>query len=236
MAILSCSNLSMTYENTLALSHVSFSVEEGEYLCIVGENGSGKSTLLKGLLHLMSPKEGTIRYREDIRSNEIGYLPQQTAVQRDFPASVLEVVLSGCLNRRGLFPFYSNKEKKRAQDNMELLGIWDMAKICYRNLSSGQQQRVLLARALCATQKILILDEPTTGLDPLVTAEFYGLIKKLNREIGITVVMVSHDIHGILPDADKILHIHTGVLFWGTAEDYKNSPIGQRFFGGHPHA
>ncbi|MEM1483247.1 metal ABC transporter ATP-binding protein [Oscillospiraceae bacterium PP1C4] len=234
MALISCRNVSMSYENQIAVSDVSFDVEDGDYICIVGENGSGKSTLLKGLLGLMPPRSGSIAYGSGLKQNMIGYLPQQTVVQRDFPASVWEVVLSGCLNRRGMRPFYSARERKTAEENINKLSIGALKKKSYRDLSGGQQQRVLLARALCATEKVLLLDEPVTGLDPVVTAELYALIKRLNGD-GVTIIMVSHDINCAVHNAEKILHLNTGILFYGSSDDYRHSELCHRFLGGDVH-
>ena len=200
---------------------LSFEVFAGDYLCIVGENGSGKSTLMKTILGLQMPISGRILTGDGLRKNEIGYLPQQTVVQKDFPASVREIVLSGCQGRCGSRPFYSKEEKKLAADAMEKMQITPLAKRCYRTLSGGQQQRVLLARALCATRKMLLLDEPVSGLDPKVTAEMYALIQKLNYEDGITVVMISHDLNAALQYASHILHIGDTVFF-GTKAAYLN--------------
>ena len=227
---LTCKNLKLGYENITLTEDLSFSVEKGDYLCIVGENGAGKSTLMRTLLHLQKPLAGTIEYNDDLTASKIGYLPQQTIVQKDFPASVYEVVLSGCQNSLGVHLFYSKAAKKRAYDNMERLGISDLAKWCYRDLSGGQQQRVLLARALCATEKMLLLDEPVAGLDPLVTNEMYELIKKLNDE-GITVIMISHDIVSSVKYAKHILHIGNE-FFFGTVEDYKKSSAGSSYLEG----
>ena len=232
MNLISCKNLTMAYENNIAIEDVTFDIKEGDYICIVGENGSGKSTLLKGLLKLQDPKSGTIEFHNGLKSTEIGYLPQQTIVQRDFPASVYEIVLSGCLNRSGLRPFYSLKDKRRALENIKKLGIEDIQHKCYRDLSGGQQQRVLLARALCATDKILLLDEPVTGLDPLVTTELYELIKKLNKEDGVTIIMVSHDIASAVCNSDKILHMNKGIRFFGDVRDYIKSDASNGFLGG----
>ena len=204
MALIKVDDLTLSYENIMVIKDLSFKVESGDYLCIVGENGSGKSTLVKGLLSLKKPESGTIEFGEGLRKNEIGYLPQQTSAQKSFPASVYEVVISGCLNSRGIRPFYSSREKKIALDNIERLGITDLKNRSYRDLSGGQQQRVLLARALCATKKLLLLDEPVTGLDPIITAEFYELISKINKE-GITVIMVTHDISAALKYANRVL-------------------------------
>ncbi|MBQ8515765.1 MAG: metal ABC transporter ATP-binding protein [Ruminococcus sp.] len=235
---LSCENVTLGYEGTVVTQNLSFSVDSGSYLCIVGENGSGKSTLIKALLHLKAPVSGKITLGDGLKQKEIGYLPQQTIVQRDFPASVQEIVLSGCLNRCGLRPFYSRAEKKLAEKNMEKLRISELRNACYRFLSGGQQQRVLLARALCATQKMLLLDEPVTGLDPKAASEMYELVAKINREDGITVIMVSHDIGAAVRYATHILHLGQEPLFFGTKEDYLKSDIGRAFIttsGGDRH-
>lgn len=230
MALISCENVTMKYDGQTAVDNISFTVDEGDYLCIVGENGSGKSTLIKGLLGLMKPVSGKIAY-SGIAQNEIGYLPQQTTTQKDFPASVYEVVLSGCLSRSGMLPFYSKKDKQRVDENMARLEISTLQKKCYRELSGGQQQRVLLARALCATEKLLLLDEPAAGLDPVITAELYALINDLNKN-GITVIMVSHDIHSAVQYGSRILHMAMHSAFFGTKADYLETKIGRRMMGG----
>lgn len=236
MALINVSNVSLGYEGKPIVTDLNFSVCKGDYLCIVGENGSGKSTLMKTLLGQKTVLSGKIEFSDGLRQNEIGYLPQQTQVQKDFPASVNEVVMSGCLNASGLKPFYSKSQKKQAADIMEKLSISDLAKKCYRELSGGQQQRVLLARALCATKKLLVLDEPVAGLDPVVTKNLYRLISDINKE-GITVIMVSHDIHAAIEFATHILHIGNKPLFFGTKEEYKNSDGCHCFIcdGGHEH-
>ena len=236
MPQLTCENLTLGYEGETVVSNLSFKVETGNYLCIVGENGSGKSTLMKTILKLKTPLSGQIFTGDGLESSEIGYLPQQTVVQRDFPASVNEVVLSGCLNRCGFRPFFNEHEKRMARDNMEKLGIAGLARRCYRELSGGQQQRVLLARALCATRKILLLDEPTAGLDPKAAVDMYNLIAKLN-ESGTTVIMISHDIAASVKYASHILHIGDGAaLFFGTKADYLKSGAGRIYagLGGEP--
>lgn len=229
MALLTCSNISLGYEGKKIVEDINFSVNTGDYLCIVGENGSGKSTLMKTLLNLKTPMEGSIVTGDGLKQEEIGYLPQQTVVQKDFPASVREIVLSGCLNRCGMRPFYSKEEKQLAATNMERLGIRHLAKRCYRELSGGQQQRVLLARALCATRKLLLLDEPVAGLDPKAMADMYEIIKSLNSEDGITVIMISHDIKAAVKYASHILHISKKPLFYGDKKDYLASDIGKNF-------
>lgn len=231
MAQLSCQNLTVGYDGRTVLQGLNFEVNPGDYLCILGENGSGKSTLMKTILGLQAPISGTILTGDGLRKNEIGYLPQQTQAQKDFPASVREIVLSGCQGRCGSRPFYSKEEKRLAEENIGKMGIGSLAKRCYRELSGGQQQRVLLARALCATRKMLLLDEPVSGLDPRVTAEMYGLIETLNREEGITVMMISHDISAALKYASHILHIGDSVFF-GTKADYLQSPQGKVFDSG----
>ena len=231
MAQLSCQNLTVGYDGRTVLQGLNFEVNPGDYLCIVGENGSGKSTLMKTILGLQAPISGRILTGDGLRKNEIGYLPQQTQAQKDFPASVREIVLSGCQGRCGSRPFYSKEEKRLAEENIGKMGIGSLTKRCYRELSGGQQQRVLLARALCATRKMLLLDEPVSGLDPRVTAEMYGLIETLNREEGITVMMISHDISAALRYASHILHIGDSVFF-GTKTDYLQSPQGKVFDSG----
>ena len=195
MSQIICQNLAIGYYGKAILKDINFSINEGDYLCIIGENGSGKSTLMRTLLHLQQPVSGTILLGDGLQSNEIGYLPQQTAVQKDFPASVREIILSGCQNRCGLRPFYNRAEKRQTAEMMEKLQITHLSNRCYRELSGGQQQRVLLARALCATKKILLLDEPVSGLDSKVTEEMYQIIETLNRKDKITIVMITHNIN-----------------------------------------
>lgn len=232
MALITAQNVSLGYEGNTVISDLNFEINKGDYLTIIGENGSGKSTLIKGLLRLKQPQSGKFTWGDGLRPCEIGYLPQQTAAQKDFPASVYEVVLSGCLNTRGLKPFYSKKDKETALFNIENLGLTHLKKACYRDLSGGQQQRVLLARALCATGKMLLLDEPVSGLDPVVTGELYNFIKELNSVTGITVVMVSHDMHSAFDNANKILHLQNKQLFFGKTEDYLQTETGTRYTGG----
>ena len=228
MAQLTCQKLCVGYEGKSVLQDLNFEVFAGDYLYIVGENGSGKSTLMKTILGLQPPISGRILTGDGLRKNEIGYLPQQTVVQKDFPASVREIVLSGCQGRCGSRSFYNKEEKQLAEAAMDKMQITQLAKRCYRELSGGQQQRVLLARALCATQKMLLLDEPVSGLDPKVTAELYALIEKLNREDGITVIMISHDMAAAVKFASHILHIGDTVFF-GTKAAYLQSPQGRLF-------
>ena len=230
--LLKCEHVDFGYENQDAVIDVSPEVSTGDYICIVGENGSGKSTLMKGILGLLKPTEGKIEISEELKKAGIGYLPQQTAAQKDFPATVFEVVISGCLGKRGNRPFYSPKEKQTALSNLERLGIADLKKSCFRDLSGGQKQRALIARALCATDKLLILDEPITGLDPSAIQDFYNIIRKLNREEQVAILMVSHDMANIVRQAGKILHLQQKALFWGTVQDYLKSGIGNQFLGG----
>lgn len=206
MALITVKDLSLGYEHRTIAEGISFTVNAGDYLCIVGENGSGKTTLMNTLLGLRAPIAGQIITGDGLKRNEIGYLPQHTVVQKDFPASVYEIVLSGCQGRCGFRPFYTKSEKLLAHQNMERMGIEDLAHRCYRELSGGQQQRVLLARALCATRKVLLLDEPVAGLDPVVTEQLYKLIKELNDE-GITIIMITHDINSALRYSSQILRI-----------------------------
>jgi len=226
MSLIKCENLSLGYEGQAVVSELSFEVNSGDYLCIVGENGSGKSTLMKALLKLKTPLSGTITMGEGIRAQEIGYMPQQTDAQKDFPASVREIVRSGCLNRCGLRPYYKKEEKDLAEKYINMLGISDLQKRCYRELSGGQQKRVLLARALCAAQKILLLDEPAAGLDPDAISDLYKNIKQINDN-GITIIMISHDIASSVEHATHILKLgKQKSLFYGRASEFLNSERG----------
>ncbi len=231
MALIACQNASFAYDGAPAVSGINFAVGVGDYLCVVGENGTGKSTLIKGLLGLLSPCCGSVVTGDGLKRNEIGYLPQQTAVQKDFPAGVYEVVLSGRLASRGILPFYSRADKAAADENIRRLNIESLRNRCYRELSGGQQQRALLARALCATKKLLLLDEPVAGLDPIATQELYRLIESINKD-GLTVVMVSHDIRSAVTFASHILHLNKTQVFFGATEEYLNSAIGKSFIGG----
>ena len=224
MTQITCRDLTIGYGSRIILKHLNFTVNEGDYLCIIGENGSGKSSLMRTILNLQNPINGQILYDHQIQQNGIGYLPQQTSRQKDFPASVREIVLSGCDRRSGFHPFYHASDKKKAVTAMQQLKITHLAHRCYRELSGGQQQRVLLARALCATKKILFLDEPVSGLDPEVTADFYALIRHLNQREGITILMISHDLQATAADATHILHLGTP-FFYGLASDYFHSEV-----------
>ncbi|MCR4671631.1 MAG: metal ABC transporter ATP-binding protein [Lachnospiraceae bacterium] len=219
MALITCSKLSIGYEREIICSDLNFTVEQGDYLCIVGENGSGKTTLMRTLLNLRKPMAGEIITGDGLKPNEIGYLPQQSQVQKDFPASVEEIVLSGCLGRKGRKPFYSAVDRKTVDRNLERLGISALRKKCFRELSGGQQQRVLLARALSATEKVLLLDEPVTGLDTEAALSMYSLIEKFNKENGLTVIMISHDLEASLKYATHILNIGEKIFF-GTKDEY----------------
>ena len=232
MALIGIKNVTIAFEGSVAVDNVSLSVRKGEYLVIVGENGSGKSTLMRAMLGLVKPRSGKIVYGDGLHKNQIGYLPQQTQAQRDFPASVEEVVTSGCVSRMGLKWRFSRRERTEALENMELLDVAKFRKKSYRNLSGGQQQRVLLARALCATDSILLLDEPVTGLDPAAAEEMYAVIRKLNKEHGVAIVMVSHDIHGAMRDADKVLVMGRSMNFLGTVSEYEQKYV-QKAVRGH---
>ncbi len=227
MSLIKAENLSAGYDSDTIIEGINFTVNEGDYLYIVGENGSGKTTLMKTILGLLPPLSGEIVFGDGLNSKEIGYLPQHTPVQKDFPASVWEIVLSGCQSRCGIRPFYNKKEKAIANENIRKMGMTDLKNRCYRELSGGQQQRVLLARALCATGKLILLDEPVAGLDPMVTLDMYRLISDLNKS-GITVIMISHDVAAAAKYASHILHIGD-MVFFGTNEEYRQSKIGKYF-------
>lgn len=221
MALITLKNVTIAFEGVAAVEDVSFELNRGDYMVIIGENGSGKSTLVRAMLGLVHPRSGAIYYGDGLKRNQIGYLPQQTAAQRDFPASVEEVVMSGCASRlRPMQFFYDQKLRERASEKMAMLDIEGLRKKSYRTLSGGQQQRVLLARALCATDSLLLLDEPVTGLDPGTTKEFYELIRRLNREHGVSIAMVSHDLRSAMTDANKVLVVDKGVSFCGSISEY----------------
>lgn len=231
--IFECNDVTLGYENKVVAKNLNFKIDQGDYLCVVGENGTGKSTLIKTLLGLIKPLNGEVIANVQGKNHKgVGYLPQQTQAQKDFPASVWEVVLSGVLNNDHRCPFYNKKDKAEAEKNMEKLNILDLKKRCYRELSGGQQQRVLLARALCATDSVLILDEPVTGLDPAASMEFYETIKDLNKKENVTIIMVSHDIKNALNYATHILHLEQENDFFGTVEEYKKSNVSNMFLGG----
>ena len=224
-----CKDISLGYEGQSVLTHLDLTVRAGDYLCIVGDNGSGKSTLLRGLLGLLPPQSGEIWRAPELQKGAVGYLPQQTKAQKDFPATVFEVVLSGFLNRKGMHFFYSAAQKSEALMNMGKLGILELKDACYRDLSGGQQQRVLLARALCAASRLLILDEPITGLDPAAAQDLYKTLTYLNQTEGMAVVMVTHDLKAALRSARTVLHIGRRGTFLGTPGEYLASPMGRRF-------
>jgi len=226
---LNCQNLSFGYDGHIVISGLDFTVQAGDFLLIAGENGSGKSTLIKGLLRLIPPMEGTITFSAEFAPYKTGYLSQQSAAKQDFPAGVFEIVLSGNAGKHGVFPFYRQQDRRRAEENLRLLGIEDLKNRCFRELSGGQQRRVLLARSLCAAEKLLVLDEPFAGLDPLISAELYRLLAQINREMGMTIIMASHDIESA-SCATRVLHLWKKQLFFGGMEEYLNSQTGKNFF------
>ncbi len=219
MSQLTCNNLTLGYNGNVVLQDLSFTVNKSDYLCIIGGNGTGKTTLMKAILGLKKPMQGEIVWGDGLKPNEIGYLTQQSAIQKEFPASISEVVLSGFQSKCGFRPFYTKAEKKQAKDIMKKMGVDTFAKKCYRDLSGGQQQRVLLSRALCATQKILFLDEPVTGLDPKVSAEMYEMVQMLNKNSDVTIIMISHDVETAMQYATHILQIGE-TTFFGTKQEY----------------
>ncbi|MDR1532972.1 MAG: ABC transporter ATP-binding protein [Clostridiales bacterium] len=236
MVILRCRDASFAYDGNEVLSGLNFEINSGDYLCVVGENGSGKSTLIKGLLRLKPPCAGEVSV-SGVAAGEVGYLPQQTAAQKDFPASAREVVLSGRLGARGILAFYTKADKSVCDENMRRLGVYDLRGSCFRELSGGQQRRVLLARALCAAKKLLILDEPAAGLDPAASRELYLIIEKLNRQDKMTIIMVSHDISGALQYSSHILHLNNSrLLYFGKTAGYAGSAAGAGLVGRRPDA
>ena len=231
---LQCQNVSFGYDGFKVVCGLNFTVEAGDFLLLAGENGSGKSTLIKGLLRLLPAMEGALSFKNDFENTRIGYLSQQIAAKQDFPAGAFEIALSGNLGKMKLRPFYSRAEKQKTLENMHLLGITGLKNRCFRELSGGQQRRVLLARSLCAAEKLLVLDEPFAGLDPLISAELYQLLTKINRETGITIIMASHDIEAV-DCATHVLHLQSmhsqkRQRFFGSVLEYKQSETGKKFF------
>ncbi len=231
MALINVRNAGVRFEGVPAIESVTLSVAKGEYLVILGENGSGKSTLIRAMLGLVRLRTGSIAYSDGLRKNQIGYLPQQTAAQKDFPASVEEVVLSGCVSRMGIRPWFAKEEKRRAERAMAMLEITGLRRESYRTLSGGQQQRTLLARALCATDLMVLLDEPVSGLDPDAAEEMYAIIRRLNKENGVAVIMVSHDVDAALRDADRVLVMEKSPVYLGSPEGYYEFAQGRRKHG-----
>lgn len=231
MSYVCCEELCLAYEGRPVVKDLSFAVEAGDYVCIVGENGSGKTTLVKTLVGLKRPMSGNIIFGDGITGKDIGYVPQTVHSGRDFPATVYEVVTGGLLGKMGLRPFFTHEEKKRAHKAMERLGIKELKNKCFRELSGGQRQRVQLARAILAAEKLLVLDEPASGLDPVITSQLYGILKELNENDGMSVIMVSHDIPSAVRYATKILHIERESSFFGTTEEYRKNRMGKHFLG-----
>lgn len=223
MAQIICKDLSLGYDGVAVCEGLNFSIEKGDYLCIVGENGSGKTTLMKALLSLKAPLSGKIEFGDGVSGRDVGYLPQQSELRKDFPASVREVVTSGCTSRLGRRFFMGKAERLEAEQNMKMMRVYDLADKSYSTLSGGQMQRVLLARALCAANKILVLDEPVSGLDPAAAADMYSTIHHLNKHTGITIIMVTHDIENALRDATSVLKIGKTPTYYSSAEEYRGS-------------
>lgn len=223
-------NLTIGYDNQIILKDVNLSINEGEYVCILGANGSGKSTLLKTVLGLIKPLTGKIIID---KKTSIGYVPQAKMLQQDFPATVNEIVMSGCLKKMKWRPFYTKKERDLANKNMKLLQISSLKNKSFSELSGGQQQRALIARALCATNKVLFLDEPFTALDGYGALKLYGILKKLNRDEHVTIVVISHDVDTILRYANHVIHVDETIVFDGTKEDYLESSFMKEYKGGN---
>lgn len=236
MSLISTSNLTLAYDGVEVVKNLNIQIDSGDYVCIIGENGSGKSTLAKAILGLIRPVSGKIEFADNESRSNIGYLPQQTNVQKDFPASVQEIVMSGFIGKLSVFPFYKKSQKNKADEILKTLGIYHIKKQCYNKLSGGMQQRVLLARALCAAQNILILDEPVASLDPIITSEFYDIIDKLNKQNNITVIMISHDTAAVEKYATKVIHLSDSSYIFDTAQNYMASEYGKKYIGGESNA
>lgn len=231
MNLIECKNLSIGYNDKVICKDISFTVEKGDYICIIGENGCGKSTLLKTILGLNKSVSGKIKFDNNFNKNQIGYLPQQSEMQRDFPTVVKEIVMSGFLNKMGFRPFYNKSEKEKALKLMTQLNIIDHKNKSYKDLSGGQQQKVLLARALCATDELLVMDEPTNGLDMRSIKAFYDTIYKLNQENGITILMVTHNLDKVIEKATKIIYLKNTQVFMGSKDEFLESEYGKNYVG-----
>lgn len=231
-ALITFENVVLGYEGQPVIEGLSFEVKKGDYLCVLGQNGSGKSTAMKAILGFLTPMSGKIERTGHLKKNAIGYLPQQQPAQSDFPASVYEVVLSGCQGKRRFSPFYTRSDKALAKKNMELMKIAHLKNRSFKELSGGQKQRALLARALCAAEELILLDEPTAGLDPVATEELYGLISKLNQEQGVSVIMISHDPVHAMKSSSHILHLGKEMLYYGTSAEYDRETVLAKERGG----
>ncbi len=233
MLLLSCEGVCLGYDKKCIAHNISFTVNEGDYIAVTGDNGAGKSTLVKTLLGLIFPLDGKIELCEGLSPRDIGYLPQSSYTEKDFPASVYEVVLSGCISNRGAFPFYRASHKALARENMKKIGIESLSKRSFGELSGGQSQRVLLARALCAAKKMLLLDEPVQGLDVHASREMYNAVLDLNKNDKMAVIMVSHDICTVLAYATHVLYLGSDGYFFGTVDEYRKSEAGRAFIYAH---
>ncbi len=236
MSLISTSNLTLAYDGAEVVKNLNIHIDNGDYVCIVGENGSGKSTLAKAIVGLITPVSGKIDFDSSISTKNIGYMPQQTNVHNDFPASVYEIVMSGFLGKLNILPFYQKKHKQKADTILKTLGIYQFKKCCYNKLSGGQKQRVLLARALCATDSVLVLDEPASSLDPIITSEFYDILNKLNKQNKITIIMISHDTSIIKKYATKVIHLSDNKYIFDTSDNYIASEFGKNYIGGELNA
>lgn len=213
-------NLTVKYANSVVIDKASFSVTEGDFICVVGANGSGKSTLIKTLLGLISPAEGKVEFLGGLKRTQVGYLPQESRIEQGFPATVTEVVLSGTLGRLGRIPIYRKAEKERAKEALKLLKITKLEDKSFSGLSGGERQKVLLARALVATEKLLILDEPSNNLDQRSRAGFYKILKQLNEEAKLTILMITHDLDAEDLIGNKILSIKNAKVELTTTEEF----------------
>lgn len=218
-SLIEVKNLTLGYGSHVVLKNLNFKIDDGDFVCVVGPNGSGKSTLIKGILGLIKPIKGNVKFN-NLKQNFIGYMPQETVVDKNFPASCYEIVLSGTLNRLGFISFYTDNEKKIANESLKLLGISDLKDKNFCDLSGGQRQKVLLARSLCATSKLLILDEPSNNLDSKSKKDLYNIVSDLNKNRGITVIMITHDLDHNNLIGNKILSLREDDVFYGETNEF----------------
>jgi len=212
-------NVTIGYGHGNVIKSANFEIEKQDFVCIVGTNGAGKSTLIKAMLGLMRPKSGKILFGEGVNHRAIGYLPQEKNAAPNFPATVIEVVLSGALGRLGARAFYRKQDVGEAERALKRLGILALKDAGFSDFSGGQKQKVLLARALVATSEVLILDEPSNNLDPKSRKEFYEILKELNQS-GLTIIMITHDLDAEDLIGNKIISISESKVECLPTEEY----------------
>lgn len=235
--IITAEDVTVRYNSIDVLSHLTFTVLKGDYIGLVGPNGSGKSTLIKTILGFIKPVTGYIQvFGHSLTAlqdwDKIGYLPQKmTSFNPNFPASVEEIVSLGLLSKKRFPKRFTKEDKVLIERAMELLDIIDLRKKLFGNLSKGQQQRVLAARTIVNQPELLILDEPTTAFDPEIRESFFSLMEDINKNKGVTIILVTHDIGSIGKYAFKLLYLDKTIIFYGSFDEFCKSERMSHFFG-----